>query len=71
MSYRIRDLPIPMTTAEIRRLAVAAEACPHSIARVIAGHRVRGMVDARIRRVLVRHGYPVPDLSPPPPPEAA
>lgn len=49
-------------TAEIRAIAVGADADPRTVRRVLSGERVRGMVDARIRRALAARGI-VPPVS--------
>jgi len=53
----------------LRALAVAAEADPRTIQKVLRGQRAQGMTDARIRRVLAARGIEVPDpvddLAPP------
>jgi hypothetical protein len=41
---------------QVRELAVAASADPRTVVRVLRGERVRGLADARIRRVLKKRG---------------
>mgnify|MGYP001558932370 CR=1 FL=1 len=43
-------------TALIREIAVLASADPRTVRRVLRGERALGMVDDRIRRVLVERG---------------
>lgn len=52
---------LPPDTGELRRLAVRADADPRSVAKVLAGGAVRGIVALRIREVLLSNGYALPD----------
>lgn len=45
-----------LSSHELRRLAVESESDPRTVARVVAGGHAKGMVDARIRRVLAANG---------------
>jgi translation initiation factor 2 alpha subunit (eIF-2alpha) len=48
-----------VTAHDIRSFAVAAEADPRSVRKVLRGDRLRGPVDRRIRRVLAEAGVAV------------
>jgi hypothetical protein len=61
-----RPLPVPISAAEVRRLAVLACVDPRTILDVAAGVRRRrpSMSAARARRVLIATGYPLPEPQP-------
>ncbi len=54
-SRRVSDLPLD--TATLRRLSVAADVDPRTIAKIFRGGHPRGMSGQRARRVLIAHGY--------------
>jgi hypothetical protein len=53
-----------LAAAELRAIAVEASCDPRTVARVLRGERASGLVDARIRRVLVLRGIVLPKLAP-------
>ncbi len=53
-------------TATIRRLAVACDADPRTVERVLRGEPIRGVARQRVARVLRQHGYLPPEASVPP-----
>lgn len=61
MAARVRDLPIPITTAQLRRIAVRCSRDPRTVARYLRGDRVADVAVPGIRAALAAEGIPVPD----------
>jgi len=54
-----------ITAHELRQIAVESESDPRTVREVLGGRRVRGPVDGRIRRALLRAGIVPPNPAAP------